>query len=459
MSTTDEEATLEREPWTQLARWIESEDSGALTEYLDSLSALDTVRAVSHLSDEQRGGLFLLVQPEAAADLMEQIPESQAVDALERLEPEASARILEELPSNEQADLIGELEAEDAEAILAEMTAVEADEVRTLAAYSEGTAGSLMITEYLRFDSKLTVGEVIEVLRAGAKEYSEYDVLYGYLVDDAEQLVGVLRLRDLLLAPSERRVARLVMPDYEQVHVEALLPELVAIFDEHDLFAAPVVDADGRLVGVLRRAEVEEAVAEESDEAFRRTQGIAFGEELRSMPLFVRSGRRLTWLSVNVLLNVAAASVIAMHQETLEAVIALAVFLPIISDMSGCSGSQAVAVSIRELTLNVIQPEDLWRVLGKELGIGLLNGAALGVLLGGVAWAWQGEPWLGVVAGGALALNTIVSVCMGGCIPLVLKRLGKDPALASGPILTTVTDACGFWLVLTLASSFLIRAA
>jgi magnesium transporter len=239
--------------------------------------------------------------------------------------------------------------------------------------------------------------------------------------------------------------------------VDAGLQELVAFFERHRFYGVPVVDQDGLLVGVLRRRAVESAVAERSEADFRASQGIVGGEELRSMPLLVRSGRRLSWLSVNIALNVLAASIIAYHQETLQAVIALAVFLPIISDMSGCSGAQAVAVSMRELTLGVTRPADIVRVLRQELWVGLVNGLALGVLIALVAWAWKGNPWLGVVVGGALALNTVVAVCVGGGVPLALKRLGRDPALASGPILTTVTDMCGFLLVLTFASAMLGR--
>ena len=217
-----------------------------------------------------------------------------------------------------------------------------------------------------------------------------------------------------------------------------------------------VVNADGVLVGVLGKAAVRAEVADRSDETYRQSQGIVGGEELRSMPVFLRSRRRLSWLSVNIGLNVLAASVIAVYQDTLQAVIALAVFLPIISDMSGCSGSQAVAVSLRELTLGVTRPTDVLRVLVLELRVGLLNGAALGALIGLVAWAWKGDPRLGLVVGVALAINTSVAVCIGGMVPLVLKRLNRDPALASGPILTTVTDMCGFFLVLSLATVVLI---
>jgi magnesium transporter len=165
----------------------------------------------------------------------------------------------------------------------------------------------------------------------------------------------------------------------------------------------------------------------------------------------------LAWLSVNILLNVIAASVIAMYQETLAAVIALAVFLPIISDMSGCSGNQAVAVSMRELALGLVRPAELWRVWRKEVAVGLINGVALGLLIAGVAWAWKGNPFLALVVGVAMMLNTLVAVSIGGTVPLMLRRLGVDPALASGPILTTVTDMCGFFLLLSIAGALLPR--
>ena len=173
------------------------------------------------------------------------------------------------------------------------------------------------------------------------------------------------------------------------------------------------------------------------------------------MPLVTRSRRRLAWLSINIFLNIIAASVIAFYQETLEQVIALAVFLPIISDMSGCSGNQAVAVSMRELSLGLVSSKEVMRVWIKEVGVGLINGFALGCLIAMVAFLWKGNPWLGAVVGLAMLVNTIVAVSLGGTLPLVMRRLNMDPALASGPILTTVTDMCGFFLVLSCASMWI----
>ena len=144
-----------------------------------------------------------------------------------------------------------------------------------------------------------------------------------------------------------------------------------------------------------------------------------------------------------------------MYQDTLSAVIALAVFLPIVSDMSGCSGNQAVAVSLRELSLGIVRAKDVFRVWRQEVSVGIINGLALGLMIALVAFLWKANPWLGLVVGGALTLNTIIAVSIGGTVPLILRRLNVDPAIAAGPILTTVTDMCGFALVLGLATAFL----
>jgi magnesium transporter len=183
-----------------------------------------------------------------------------------------------------------------------------------------------------------------------------------------------------------------------------------------------VVDAAGVIAGVVTRQEVREATVDHQTEDYLRSSGILGGEELRSMPMLVRSGRRFAWLGPNIVLNLIAASVNAMYEDTLQAVIALAVFLPIVSDMSGCSGNQAVAVSIQELTLGLIRPTEFIRIVWKEGILGIVNGFVLGCLLGSIAGLWKGNVYLGLVIGGALFLNTILSVLLGGVVPLILKR-------------------------------------
>jgi magnesium transporter len=314
-----------------------------------------------------------------------------------------------------------------------------------------------MLTEYLVYPQTASVGDVVDDFQRNAEAYSDYDVQYTYVVTPSGALAGVLRLRELLLAPRSKPINRLMIPDPLAVRDTDSLDRLGEFFDEHQFLGVPVVDAAGVLVGVVRRHDVEEALAERSDSDYLKSQGIVGGEELRTMPLFRRSSRRLSWLSINILLNILAASIIALYQDTLASVIALAVFLPIISDMSGCSGNQAVAVSMRELSLGLVQPIDAFRVWLKEIGVGLINGLVLGLLLGTAAWIWKGNTVLGLVVASAMALNTVVAVSIGGTVPLLLKRLKFDPALASGPILTTITDMCGFFFVLSFATLMLAK--
>lgn len=440
---------------TVLPELIEAGDREACASLLDELESADAVHAVSRLDEEERARLLTVLEPSVAAEVVEQMPWPQAVAAIGDINAADAAKIVDELPSDRRADVIGALEAADAAAIVAELDHEHAAEVRLLTGYADDVAGGLMVTEYLRYPISATIGEVVADLGENAERYADYEIQYAYVTDGSGQLVGVLRLRDLLLSPRSRSVRQVMIASPESVADLTPLEELVAFFDDHGFYGVPVVDGANRLCGVVRRSAVEEAVAEDREGIYRRSQGIVGGEELRSMPLLLRSRRRLSWLSVNIVLNVCAASVIAMHQSTLEAVIALAVFLPIISDMSGCSGNQAVAVSMRELTLGVLRPGEIGRALLGELWVGLLNGLMLGLLIGLVALAWKGNPYLGLVVGGALMMNTLVAVLVGGSVPLLLKRLGFDPALAAGPILTTVTDMCGFLLVLTLASAAL----
>ena len=232
---------------------------------------------------------------------------------------------------------------------------------------------------------------------------------------------------------------------------DATLSTLQDLFNDYDFLGFPVVNSDHALVGVVSRTAVDAAILARAESDNMRLQGVV-GDELRSMPLLIRSRRRLAWLSANIVLNIIAASVISAYEETLAAVIAIAVFLPMVSDMSGCSGNQAVGVTMRELSLGLVRPKDAFRVWLKEVSVGVINGIVLGILIGIVCFIWKGNPYLGLVIGLALAINTVIAVSIGGVVPLLLKRVGQDPAVASGPLLTTITDMAGFFLVLSLAA-------
>ena len=444
-------------PWESLIEILAADDANRLKTFLNGLSPAETARAISRLASQEQRKLLTILEPEDAADVIEEVSDTQAIDLIEELSVQSAAASVEEIPSDRQADLLAELDEEDAAAILGEMSPKEAQEVRRLLSYDPNSAGGLMITEYVAYNESDRVRNVLLDLEANRETYKDYPVQYLYVLDKTGRLIGVLRMHDLFFAPVDADLISLMIRDPLKIPVTATIRRVKEFFDTHKLFGVPVVDPKDRLVGVVLPEAVEEASVKRAERQFLGLSGIIGGDEFRSMPLLVRSGRRLSWLSLNIVLNIIAASVIAYYQDTLAAVIALAVFLPMISDMSGCSGNQAVAVSMRELTLGLIRPKEILRVISKEMGLGALNGVALGILLGGAAILWKGNPYLALVVGGALVVNTILAVTLGGILPLILKSIRLDPALVSSPVLTTVTDMCGFFLVLNFASIILPR--
>lgn len=449
---------IAEKPWERIREQLIDPNPDEIKQYLDELRSDDIAGLISHLEQRERVRLLNLLKPTEAAELIDDIPWQQAVRVLEDLDAQGAAAILQEMRSDEQADFLTHFEDEGKNAILDEWQPEAVEEVRKLIQYDDHSAGGLMITEFLAFDESMTIGMVVKHLSENTEKYERYTLQYIY-VTSHDKFEGVLQMRDLLLRKAETPLSAIVLRDAITVNDADDLAELVSFFDTYDFFGAPVVNHKRDLLGVVLRKDLRVAEAELMNYEYLETQGIVGGEELRTLPVLTRAKRRLSWLSVNILLNIAAASVIAAYQETLSAVIALAVFLPIISDMSGCSGNQAVAVSLRELSLGVIKPFELLRVLWQEASVGLINGVVLGTLIGFAAWVWKGNIYLGLVVGGALGINTLIAVSLGGVIPLMLKRFNVDPALASGPLLTTVTDMLGFLLALTFANTLMPHLA
>lgn len=441
------ESTLKK-----LERLIEEGSSHDLVTFIEGLNSHEIVHLMSHLKRDEQTELLIRLNPENAASLMEELPEQQAAEIVEDMEAADAAAILNEMPSDEQTDILWELESEEAEAILSFMDPEEAADVRRLIDFDPDTAGGLMVTEYLSFSEGLTVQQIIADFKKRREQYGRLHIKYIYVNAADGTFSGVLQIQDLLMADPHTPISEIIIPDVITVPIDFHLEHLIDFFHTHDFYGVPVVDEQKRMLGVVLRKDVLEALADQTSLEHLESLGIVGGEELRTQPLFARAKNRLSWLSINVILNLIAASVIAFHQDTLSSVIALAVFLPIISDMSGCSGNQAVAVSMRELSIGAVKSGEALRVWMQEIGIGLVNGLALGVLIGLAAFFWKGSMMLGLVVGGALAINTLVAVSLGGTVPLLLKHRGIDPALASGPILTTITDMAGFFLALTFAS-------
>lgn len=447
--------SLDEDAWERLETLVDQDDAYALADFFQMLPPGDIAYAVHHLDSDRRPRLLsqlASVDVEIAADIFEHLADEQSATLIEELPPREAAAIVEELPSDDQTDIISELDEDDADAILAEMSPNEAAEVRKRLVYDPDTAGGLMIAEYLAFPDTTEVGGVIRALRQIVDEGEGYEARYLFVTDQAEKLVGLITMRSLILSPTHQSVSEIMRTDYTAVPADTSLDDLEDIFDRHDYAVVPVIDHDGALLGVIQHVAVEEALNERSEEASLRRSGIVGGEEIRSMPIGARVARRLMFLMPILVLLMISASMIALFEETVGKLPILAAFLPVVAGLAGSGGTQAVAVTMRELTLGIIKPRDFFLVLWQEVSVGFINGLTLGICLGGIVFVWQNNLLLAAILAISLPITICVSVAVGGAVPLIVKRFGVDPAMIAGPLVTTVVDVCAFVTVLALAT-------
>ena len=434
---------------------LENKDSAKIDRVLSSLYPVDVAFIVSRLEKENQQALFdILTSTEAAGVLDEMYTEEQVKVILNMSSQEASS-IINKMSSDEAADILSKIPLHVSNEILNFMELKQAQDAKLLLSYPDNSAGSLMSTDCLAFYQSMTVQETIEQLKRSLLVY--YPVISNeiYVINKQRILVGMLNYRDLLIKNSQLRILDTMVASIVSVHVFTNHRDVANIFRRYNLLSLPVVDAQNVFLGVITADDVTQLIHELGTEEMLKLEGIQIGQT-RSMHWFSISKNRLHWLSINVVLNIFTASIIAFFESTLQSVIAIAVFLPIISDMSGCSGMQSVAVSICDLSLEKISSRDYRKVLFKELSVGLFNGMCIGLQLFCIVYFWKRDVKLGLIIASSLCINTVISVCVGGLAPLVLKKFNFDPTIASGPILTTITDMFGFLIVLALTYYFLI---
>ncbi len=409
--------------------------------FFGSLDSATAAAFVSAITDESK-----------AREVLLWLPPEQVGPMIGELDPPVAAALIGQLPSDERADVLASLDDDARTAIQSQLPAEARADAAALLQYPPDTAGGLMETELLKFPTTTTVREAIRDLRSNQERYAQIGVQYIYLIGDNRRLAGVAPLRDLMLAPEDAPLATLIRREPATLRDTDDLHEVANAFDEHTFIALPVVDSNGVLLGVVNRADASESEQHQTEDQYRVSQGIVGGEELRSMPVALRLRRRTAWLGINLLLCLGGAAVIALHQETLAKAIVVAAVLPVVSATSGNAAMQAAAVSIRELTLGIIEPRTWRRVLAHELSLAVLMAIPLGLGVAALARLWGADWTIGAAVGGAMAINALVAIAIGAICPLVLRRFEVDPALASGPIATTMADVSGFALTLTLVA-------
>jgi magnesium transporter len=421
-----------------------------LEEFL-KMHAADLADRLQRLdADEARVLLRQLPADKAAAALAE-IEEDRLPDLLRAFDAAKLAEILQRMAPDDAADLLQHLPPIARRNALANLPAESADGLRALLRYPEDTAGGVMSNRFIALHEDMTVEQVRELLRTRAQEERTEDIAYLYVTDSQQRLVGIVGLRDLVFSRAERRMGEIMNRDVKFVRADADQEELARQFEHYHFLGLPVLDTDGRLVGVVKASDALEVASKEATEDMQLMVGLS-GEERALTPWYHSIRRRLPWLYVNLATAFLAASVVGLFEGTIAKWTALAVFLPIIAGQGGNAGMQTLTVIIRDLALGELTLGDGRRALLKELILGLLNGLAIGLVVGLVGWLWKGSWMLAFVAGAAMLLNMLAAALSGVLIPLGLKALRLDPALASSIFLTTVTDVAGFFFFLGLAT-------
>jgi magnesium transporter len=386
-----------------------------------------------------------------------------AMEGLSELGPEAGAALLDDRSPDEIARLLHELESDDAAAVVdylpEELSAAVLDlmrrkqdtEVENLLEYPEYTAGRIMNPNVFALPEELTVGEaVVELQQARDVEM----VFYLYTVDERRHLVGVTSLRRLLLVAPETPLKRIAAGDVLSVRVDTDQEEVARQVASYNLLAIPVVDLENKLVGVITVDDVIDVIKDEATEDIYRLAGISSDDSVFSPPL-TSLRKRLPWLYVNLVTAFLAAAVVKVFEGTISQVTALAVFMPIVAGMGGNAATQTLTVIVRGLALGELNLGNSRKALFKEGLVGIGNGVGLGVVAATVAWLLQGDPWLGLILGLAMIINMFIAATAGTLVPLGLRALKVDPALASSVFITTLTDVFGFFAFLGLATVFL----
>jgi len=408
--------------------------------------------------DEQDQERLLEIWPtEAVAPLLGEMSEHFAADYFESVPTRVAARALSVLPADDAADLLLSADPPRREQILEDIPKDLAEDIRALLSYPEDTAGGRMSLDFVNIPPDVDV----ETARGLVKQ-SIGDELHTlvYLVDSGARLVGVVTMEKLASTPHSRPVKDLIEPDYPSVPPTQDQEKLAALFKRYDLLAVPVVDETGVLLGEVTVDDVLEIVNEEATEDIFKMVGTS-DEELEVRGAFSVVRLRLPWLLICLLGALLSGTIIHLFSYALEQVVALASFIPVITAMGGNAGLQSSTVVIRNLALGRIQKGSILRAALRELRVGSLLGLFSGLIVGGVAWAVGGNPMLGVVVGTAMIGAIIVATLMGAFMPLFFRRLGADPAVASGPFITTANDMTGLTIYLGLGMlllKFLIPA-
>ncbi|MGF1671329.1 MAG: magnesium transporter [Balneolaceae bacterium] len=392
------------------------------------------------------------VDEKLAADIIIKFPKEMAADVFRLMSPEISVRLIDRVPVDDAADIIALLNETEITEVLGKINPELEKVIRDLMHYEEDTVGSVMNTYYIAVREGTTVGETLKAMKDAPIQIQNR--AYVYVVDKKGRPQGAVSMKDLLRTDPDKEITEIASKNIVVVHTGDSALEASQLLRNRRLQMLPVTNDENIIVGVLLLDDAIDILSENLADQFLQ-MGAASADESFYTPPLSSVKKRLPWMAGNIFLNLGAVAVIASYEATIEAVAALAIFLPMITDMGGNVGIQALSVSIRSLALGEVRISQYLKAAKKEIIVGLINGLALGALFTVIAVIFQGNPVLGMVAGVALGCNVLLAGIVGGTLPFVIKRFGGDPAMMTGPVLTTITDITGVSIYLGLSTLFL----
>ena len=443
--------------FVELVRLLADGSDEQLGAHLSGFHHSDLADAFGLLDKSQRKRLVDMVKAELDPDLLFELEDHLRKEVTDSLTPEEVAEVITEMDSDEAVQVLEDMEEGDRAEVLSSVPREERTDIETALAFPEDSAGRRMQTDVVSVGTNWTVGQTIDYLREENDLPEEF--LDLFVVDESAHPVGIISLSRILRSPRNTLMREIADETQVLVPAETLKEEVALLFEKYDLTTAGVVDGGGKLLGMITVDDVMEVAREEFEEDVLRLGGV--GEETIDDGVLQSSAKRFAWLLVNLVTAAMASAVISLFDATIEQMVALAVLMPIVASMGGNAGTQTLTITVRALATKELASYNTMRAIRKELLVGALNGVLFALISGVVTIFLFGESGdssllLGGIIAGAMVINMIVAGLSGIILPVLLDRLGTDPALASGVFVTTVTDVVGFFAFLGLASLFLL---
>ena len=435
----------------QILEFILESPFETILEQIDEIHPVDFLEALGEFDDDP---LIILekLPDEYVALLLDYAEDDEKFNLLSLFSKNRQAQIISEMSSDELVDLLGTLDEDEQNEIITNMNTEEVEEVKALLSYDPESAGGIMATEFISIKETDTVNETINYLRTMAPD-SETPY-YIYVVDDLDVLKGVVPLRQIIVSTPDTLIKDIMIENIISAPVDMDQEEVSHIFEKYGFMAIPVVDHNGEILGIITVDDVMEIMKEEYTEDMFRLAGLDEEEKVAGTVIGAIKSR-LPWLLVNLVTATLAAKTVSLFENTIAQIVALATFMPMVAGMGGNAGSQTLTLIIRGIAIGEISYENQADILKKEIAIGIINGLCLGLVVGVLGYFWVGSLVFGFVIGTAMLLNLIVATISGYLVPVLLKKVGIDPALASAVFVTTVTDVLGFFFFLGLATVML----